>query len=54
MGLDRLSRTAGDVGSVVDLMNQKHLIEIRYVWTAIQKFTEREVFAHDSLVAKQS
>ncbi len=26
---DRLSRNAGDLGSVVDLMDQKHLIEIR-------------------------
>lgn len=33
---DRLSRNAGDLGSVVDLMDQKHLIEIR---TYGQKFT---------------
>lgn len=33
---DRLARNAGDLGSVVDLMDQKHLIEIR---TYGQKFT---------------
>jgi DNA invertase Pin-like site-specific DNA recombinase len=33
---DRLSRNAGDLGSVVDLMDQKHLIEIR---TYGQRFT---------------
>jgi DNA invertase Pin-like site-specific DNA recombinase len=33
---DRLSRNAGDLGAVVDLMDQKHLIEIR---TYGQKFT---------------
>lgn len=33
---DRLSRNAGDLGSVVDLMDQKHLVEIR---TYGQKFT---------------
>lgn len=34
---DRLSRNGGDLGSVVDLMDQKHLIEIR---TYSQKFTD--------------
>ena len=33
---DRLSRNAGDLGAVVDLMDQKHLVEIR---TYGQKFT---------------
>ncbi len=33
---DRLSRNAGDLGSVVDLMDQKHLLEIR---TYSQRFT---------------
>lgn len=33
---DRLSRNAGDLGSIVDLMDQKHLIEIR---TFSQRFT---------------
>jgi site-specific DNA recombinase len=33
---DRLSRNAGDLGSVVDLMDEKHLVEIR---TYGQKFT---------------
>jgi len=33
---DRLSRNAGDLGSIVDLMDQKHLLEIR---TFSQKFT---------------
>ncbi len=33
---DRLSRNAGDLGNLVDLMDQKHLIEIR---TYSQKFT---------------
>lgn len=33
---DRLARNAGDLGSVVDLMDQKHLVEIR---TYGQKFT---------------
>ena len=34
---DRLSRNAGDLGSVVDLMDQKLLLEIR---TCTQKFTD--------------
>lgn len=33
---DRLSRNAGDLGSIVDLMDQKKLVEIR---TASQRFT---------------
>src|SRR3990167_2964909 len=34
---DRLSRNAGDLGAIVDLMDQKHLLEIR---THSQHFTD--------------
>ena len=50
---DRLSRNAGDLGSVVDLMDQKLLIEIR---THGQRFTNNpnEKFLLMILAAKQS
>jgi len=47
---DRLSRNAGDLGSLVDLMDQKLLVEIR---TYGQRFTNSpsEVSSHDSLLS---
>ena len=49
---DRISRNAGDLGKIVDLMDAGKLHEIRTFWSEIYKLTEREIPTDDSRITK--